>query len=70
MEKARRKLRIFLCMLVAAAVVVGMIYYFHDVKGQKVLSDGTLVRSWEQTVQNLVQSSKIGGSGGTTLCQL
>lgn len=70
MEKARRKLRIFLCMLVAAAVVVGMVYYFHDVKGQKDLADGTLVRSWEQTVQNLVQSRKIGGSGGTIRCQL
>lgn len=70
MEKARRKLRIFLCMLVAAAVVVGMVYYFHDVKGQKDQSDGTLVRSWESTVQNLVQCGKIEGSGGVDSCQL
>lgn len=70
MEKARRKLRIFLCMLVAAAVVVGVVYYFYEVKRQKDLSDGTLVRSWERTVQNLVQYGKIEGSGGTGSCQL
>lgn len=50
MEEARKKLRI--CMLVvAAAIIVGLIYYFHDVRGKDYATEGTLVQRYEvQTV--------------------
>lgn len=44
MNEARRKLRICLVCIVVAAVVVGFIYYFHDVRGNERISEGTLVR--------------------------
>lgn len=42
MNDARRKLRLCLILVVTAAVVIGVIYYFHDVKGADY-ADGTLV---------------------------
>lgn len=44
MEEARRKMRIFLVCIVAAAVLVGMIYYFTDVYGNADVNEGTLVQ--------------------------
>lgn len=43
MEDARRKIRICLVCVVTAAVIIGMIYYFRDVKGVSSVNDGTLV---------------------------
>lgn len=43
MEEARKKLRACLIFVVTVAVIVGMIYYFHDVKGNAQVSDGTLI---------------------------
>ena len=43
MEEARRKIRICLVCVVTAAVVIGMIYYFRDVKGIPSVNEGTLV---------------------------
>lgn len=43
MEEARRKIRICLVCVVTAAVIIGMIYYFRDVKGVSSVNDGTLV---------------------------
>lgn len=44
LEDARRKIRICLVIVVAAAVLVGLIYYFTDVRGKSPMSEGTLVR--------------------------
>ena len=44
MEKARKKLRIFLVCVVMAAVLVGLIYYFTGVYGNSDISEGTLVK--------------------------
>jgi len=50
LEEARRKLRIWLIFVVAAAVIVGCIYYFSDVKDRQNISDGTLVRAeWTES---------------------
>lgn len=44
MEEARKKLRICMVLVVAAAIIVGLIYYFHDVRGKDHATDGTLVQ--------------------------
>lgn len=43
MEEARRKIRICLVCVVTAAVIIGLIYYFHDVRGISSVNEGTLV---------------------------
>ncbi len=43
MEETRRKLRACLIFVVTVAVIIGMVYYFHDVKGAAQVSDGTLI---------------------------
>lgn len=43
MEEARRKLRACLILVVTVAVIMGMVYYFHDVQGGTQVSDGTLI---------------------------
>ncbi len=43
MDKARRKLRVCLVVVVTAAVVMGLVYYFHDVKNGAGVSGGTLI---------------------------
>ena len=38
-------------LVVAAAIIVGLIYYFHDVRGKDYATEGTLVQRYEvQTV--------------------
>lgn len=44
MDEARKKLRICLALVVAAAVIIGVIYYFQDVRGKDYATDGTLVQ--------------------------
>lgn len=43
MDEARRKLRVCLVCVVAAAVLLGLIYYFFDAQGEDTISEGTLV---------------------------
>lgn len=50
MDKARRKLRACLIVVVTAAVIIGMVYYFHDVKGNPTVSGGTLIAIPEGTM--------------------
>lgn len=47
MEEARKKIRMCLVFVVAIAVIIGLIYYFHDVKGNHGVNEGTLVREIE-----------------------
>lgn len=51
MEEGRRKIRVCLILVVAAAVIIGMIYYFHDVKGSSKVNEGTLVEQEEKGVK-------------------
>lgn len=57
MDAARRKLRICLILVVLAAVVVGVIYYFTDVYGHDQVSEGTLVR---KTQERMIESRPEG----------
>lgn len=51
MEEARKKLRICMVLVVTAAIIVGLIYYLHDVRGKDYTTDGTLVQGYKvQTV--------------------
>lgn len=43
MESARKKLRICLLCVVAAAVIVGLVYYMGEMKKRKSISEGTLI---------------------------
>lgn len=42
-EETRRKLRACLIFVVTTAVIIGMVYYFHDVKGGTQVNSGTLI---------------------------
>lgn len=44
MEEARKKLRLCLLLVVAAAVIIGAVYYITDVRNGHDMSGGTLVR--------------------------
>lgn len=46
MDNARRKIRICLVCVVMIAVIVGLIYYFNDVKSNTDMNEGTLVRHY------------------------
>ena len=52
MEDARRKIRMCLIFVITAAVIIGFIYYFHDVKGSHGVNEGTLVKKTEITAKN------------------
>ena len=43
MDEARKKLWVCLICVVAAAIIIGFIYYFGDVKSRNHVSEGTLV---------------------------
>ena len=48
MEQAKRRIRICLICVVAAAVLTGMIYYFAECNAAERETEGTLVdRRWE-----------------------
>lgn len=43
MEKAKRRVRICLLCVVIVAVVMGILYYYHDMNKDGVQAEGTLV---------------------------
>lgn len=45
MDDARKKLRVCLICVVMAAVVVGLIYYFNDMRSHGKINEGTLVEN-------------------------
>ena len=46
MEEARKKLRICMVLVVAAAIIVGLIYYFHDVRGKDYATAVSYTHLW------------------------
>ena len=52
MEDARRKIRMCLIFVVTLAVIIGLIYYFHDVSVNHVVYEGSLIKRMEITVKN------------------
>ncbi len=45
MDEARKKLRLCLIFVVIAAIIIGFIYYFRDVRNSSDVNEGTLVKS-------------------------
>ena len=45
MEEGRKKIRACLIFVVALAVIIGAIYYVHDVKGSRTVNEGTLIKN-------------------------
>ncbi len=52
MDNARKKLRVCLICVVMAAVVIGLIYYFNDMRSHGKINEGTLVRNSEPDLQD------------------
>ena len=44
MDEARKKIRMCLIFVVTVAVIIGLIYYFHDIKGNHGVTEGTLIK--------------------------
>ena len=55
MEKAKRRVRICLLFVVVLAIVVGIVYYYHDMEEPELQAEGTLVyiapTGWEKQWQ-------------------
>lgn len=45
MEKARKGIRFCLCVVVLAAIVVGILYYYGQMQEQATITEGTLISS-------------------------
>lgn len=43
MEKAKKRVRICLLCIVVLAIVVGILYYYHDLEEPEIQAEGTLV---------------------------
>lgn len=63
MEEARKKLRLCLVLVVTLAVIVGMVYYFGDVKKSRNMSEGTLVKRTENNIKT-ASAVDVGGYHG------
>lgn len=52
MEEGRKKIRMCLIFVVTVAVIIGCIYYFHDVKGNHGVNEGTLIKRMEKQIKD------------------
>ncbi len=43
MENAKRRIRIIMICIVLTAVVIGLVYYYHETQNQRVFERGTLI---------------------------
>lgn len=52
MEKAKRRVRICLLCVIVLAIVVGILYFYHDLGEPEIQAEGTLVSAmkmgWKQ----------------------
>lgn len=52
MEKAKRRVRICLLVVVMTAVIMGILYYFNELQGEAISGEGTLITAvntgWER----------------------
>lgn len=62
MDNARRKLRVCLICVVMAAVVIGLIYYFNDMRSHGKMNEGTLVEEPAKK-EFACRSGRISGVG-------
>lgn len=43
MESAKRRIRVIMVCVVLTAVIIGMVYYYHETQNQTVVERGTLI---------------------------
>ena len=43
MEKAKRRVRICLLCVVVLAIVMGILYYYHELRNTEIQAEGTLI---------------------------
>ncbi len=51
LDEGRKKIRMCLIFVVTMAVIIGFIYYFHDVKGNHGVNEGTLIKRREKQIE-------------------
>lgn len=59
MEEGRKKIRMCLIFVVTAAVIIGCIYYFHDVKGNHGVNEGTLIKRMEKQMKFTTSDNRL-----------
>ena len=62
MEEGRKKIRMCLIFVVTAAVIIGCIYYFHDVKGNHGVNEGTLIKRTEKQMEEKDEQMRFAAS--------
>ena len=65
LEEGRKKIRMCLIFVITAAVIIGFIYYFHDVKGSHGVNEGTLVKKTVYYQDEKTEVKKDGRKAGT-----
>ena len=68
LEEGRKKIRMCLIFVITAAVIIGFIYYFHDVKGSHGVNEGTLVKKTVYYQDEKTEVKKDGRGFGQFLC--
>lgn len=63
LEEGRKKIRMCLTFVITAAVIIGFIYYFHDVKGSHGVNEGTLVKKTVYYQDEKTEVKKDGREG-------
>lgn len=53
MEKARKGIRFCLCVVVLAAIVVGILYYYGQMQEQATITEGTLISNLGMELRQL-----------------
>ena len=65
LEEGRKKIRMCLIFVITAAVIIGFIYYFHDVKGSHGVNEGTLVKKTVYYQDEKTEVTHMAGSKET-----
>lgn len=55
MEKARRRVRFCLLLVVCVAVIMGIAYYYNDFQGETLQNEGTLIAAINTDWRNIWQ---------------
>ncbi len=55
MEEAKKRIRAIMICVVLTAVIIGIVYYYHETQNQTVLEKGTLITAQQMRWWNLWQ---------------
>lgn len=54
MEKAKKRIRMCLLFVVLAALFIGIVYYYYNIKGADSITEGTLIAGISNGAERLV----------------